>query len=192
MNRLSTIRLVLAGGMLLTMGNMANADWPPASKTENEIKNSRYSCPDLAGPWYGYHPTRWRALPPADELLNSTGPGCATSPYSSTTTAPATILPTTPVSPEPKILTPTPMTEPKPIPPKAIDPKPMVPTAPKVIDPKVNDPKPVILPPTVIKPTAYQVPVPATLKTPYTAITPVEKPVEFKPATYVPDWANNK
>src|SRR5262245_16526523 len=56
--------LLLAGGLTAFSAGPAFAgtiEKPPG--VPPEVEEARQACPTVVGPCYGYHPTRWRALP---------------------------------------------------------------------------------------------------------------------------------
>jgi len=56
--------LLLAAGLTVFVAAPAHAtgiEMPPG--VPPEVEEARQACPTVVGPCYGYHPTRWRALP---------------------------------------------------------------------------------------------------------------------------------
>ena len=56
--------LLLVGGLTAYSAGPAFAgtiEKPPG--VPPEVEEARLACPTVVGPCYGYHPTRWRALP---------------------------------------------------------------------------------------------------------------------------------
>jgi hypothetical protein len=55
--------LVVAGLTGLTVGTAAATGIEKPPSVPPEVEEARQACPTVVGPCYGYHPTRWRALP---------------------------------------------------------------------------------------------------------------------------------
>src|SRR6266516_1966716 len=56
--------LAVAGLTALAAGPALAHDFEKPPGVPPEVDEARQACPTVAGPCYGYHPTRWRALPP--------------------------------------------------------------------------------------------------------------------------------
>src|SRR5262245_25652041 len=60
--------LAVAGLTALAAGPALAHDWEKPPGVPPEVEEARQACPTVAGPCYGYHPTRWRSLPPCCPL----------------------------------------------------------------------------------------------------------------------------
>jgi hypothetical protein len=56
--------LAVAGLTALAAGPALAHDWEKPPGVPPEVEEARQACPTVASPCYGYHPTRWRSLPP--------------------------------------------------------------------------------------------------------------------------------
>src|SRR5438105_11602862 len=72
--RFASMVVLTAGLSVGTAGPVDKIEKPPGVPPEVDL--ARVACPAIDGPCFGYHPTRWRVLPPCDLIpVILPGPG---------------------------------------------------------------------------------------------------------------------